>query len=123
MLGDASQLGQLFQNLLSNALKFRRAETPPIVTIRAQTVAATDLPPSIKPTRAATTYHQIEVADNGIGFDPQAARVTKETDRGLGLVGMRERAALVGGTVEIESDPIAGGTTIFVRVPWREGEV
>jgi nitrate/nitrite-specific signal transduction histidine kinase len=34
----------------------------------------------------------------------------------MGLIGMRERAALVGGTVEVESTP-GGGATVFVRVP------
>jgi two-component system CheB/CheR fusion protein len=53
------------------------------------------------------------VEDDGVGFDPN----DKEgTDRGLGLLGMRERAGLVGGTLEIESAP-GGGTTIFARVP------
>jgi signal transduction histidine kinase len=34
----------------------------------------------------------------------------------MGLVGMRERATLLGGSVEIESTP-GGGTTIFARIP------
>jgi signal transduction histidine kinase len=34
----------------------------------------------------------------------------------MGVTNMRERAALVGGTLEVESSPGAG-TTIFVRVP------
>jgi signal transduction histidine kinase len=34
----------------------------------------------------------------------------------MGLIGMRERAALVGGTLQIESQPKAG-TTIFAHVP------
>jgi chemotaxis family two-component system sensor kinase Cph1 len=34
----------------------------------------------------------------------------------MGLIGMRERAALVGGTLQIESEQKAG-TTIFARVP------
>ncbi|HEY8559691.1 MAG TPA: PAS domain S-box protein [Pyrinomonadaceae bacterium] len=53
------------------------------------------------------------VEDNGIGFKPK-----RKTDKsaGLGLVGMGERAALIGGAVEIESK--AGkGTTVFARVP------
>ena len=37
-------------------------------------------------------------------------------NKGMGLIGMRERAALVGGTLQIESQPKAG-TTIFARVP------
>jgi signal transduction histidine kinase len=54
------------------------------------------------------------IEDDGRGFDPDA--ISDETDKGMGLVSMRERAALIGGTVEIESSPEAG-TTIYVRVP------
>ncbi len=53
------------------------------------------------------------VEDNGKGFNPEA---TKNRRKGIGLIGMKERAALVGGTLEIESVP-GRGTTIFVRVP------
>jgi signal transduction histidine kinase len=54
------------------------------------------------------------VEDDGRGFDV-AARLGSSTGR-LGLVGMRERVALLGGALEIESAPGAG-TTVFVRVP------
>jgi two-component system CheB/CheR fusion protein len=54
------------------------------------------------------------IEDDGVGFDlPQ---VLEADDKGLGLIGMRERAALVGGTVEIESQP-NDGATVFVRIP------
>ncbi|MDT7688893.1 MAG: two-component system, chemotaxis family, CheB/CheR fusion protein [Acidobacteriota bacterium] len=53
------------------------------------------------------------VEDNGVGFNPAETEAAQE---GLGLLGMRERAALVGGTLEIESAPDEG-TTIFARVP------
>ena len=52
------------------------------------------------------------IEDNGIGFDVEDK--TGNGD-GLGLLGMRERAALVGGTQEIES-AVGVGTTVFVRV-------
>ncbi|MDQ3753149.1 MAG: PAS domain-containing protein, partial [Acidobacteriota bacterium] len=53
------------------------------------------------------------IEDDGVGFDLQQ---TFGTDgKGLGLIGMRERAALVGGTVEIESQP-DGGATVIVRI-------
>lgn len=55
------------------------------------------------------------VEDDGRGFDPEGVE-TEEGGRGMGLVGMRERAGLVGGTVEVESKP-GDGTTIFVRIP------
>jgi|CXWL01.1.fsa_nt_gi PAS domain S-box-containing protein len=55
------------------------------------------------------------VEDDGSGFDPEAES-NSEVSKGLGLIGMRERAALVGGDIEIESAP-GRGTAIYVRVP------
>ena len=55
------------------------------------------------------------VEDDGVGFDG-ADVASWQGDRGIGLVGMRERAALLGGSVEFESAP-GKGTTIFARVP------
>jgi len=55
------------------------------------------------------------VEDDGVGFDPHQEAST-DGDKGMGLIGMRERTALVGGTLQIESKPQAG-TTIFARVP------
>ncbi len=51
--------------------------------------------------------------DNGIGFDPQPKKA-QAVD--LGLIGIRERAALVGGRVRITSSP-GKGTTIDVALP------
>jgi len=56
------------------------------------------------------------VEDDGGGFDPASLRQPQESGRGLGLLGMRERAELFGGDVEIESQPGAG-TSIRVRMP------
>jgi len=55
------------------------------------------------------------VEDNGKGFTPSDNRNRKAGD-GLGLIGMRERALLIGGDVQIESSP-GMGTTLFIRVP------
>jgi two-component system sensor histidine kinase UhpB len=54
------------------------------------------------------------VEDDGNGFD--AERAFGAGEKGLGLVGMRERAMLVGGTLGIESHP-GEGTTVVVRIP------
>ena len=51
------------------------------------------------------------VEDDGIGFEADGSK----KGQGFGLVGMRERAALVGGNVEIESAP-GQGTTVLVRI-------
>jgi signal transduction histidine kinase len=55
------------------------------------------------------------VEDNGIGFDPLAAN---ESGR-LGLVGMRERADMLGGTLTVESQP-GVGTTLFLEAPYGD---
>lgn len=57
-----------------------------------------------------------KVRDDGIGFHPVNVAGKREADRGLGLFGMQERAALVGGTVLIESAP-GRGTVVHVTVP------
>lgn len=63
--------------------------------------------------------HAVLIAeDDGRGFDPDGVEADGGGERGMGLIGMRERAALVRGTVEVESTP-GGGTTVFVRVPVR----
>ena len=54
----------------------------------------------------------LEVEDHGAGLEPRGAR------RGLGLVAMRERAALVGGTIAFLR-PEAGGTLVRLGVPLR----
>jgi signal transduction histidine kinase len=66
-------------------------------------------------TRRADTLSLI-LEDDGHGFDVEAALRAPSEAGGLGLVGMQERAALVGGTVTIESSP-GRGTSLFVRVP------
>jgi two-component system, NarL family, sensor histidine kinase DevS len=53
---------------------------------------------------------RVRVSDDGKGFDPSA-----QTD-GFGLIGMRERAELAGGTLELRSTP-GDGTTIDAAIP------
>jgi PAS domain S-box-containing protein len=54
--------------------------------------------------------------DDGRGFDADAAISSRGPRGRLGLLGMRERVALVGGTLTIES-ALGRGTTIFARIP------
>jgi PAS domain S-box-containing protein len=53
------------------------------------------------------------VEDDGVGFDPGGAAGV--AGQGFGLLGMRERAGLIGATLQIESS-VGAGTTIFVRI-------
>ena len=86
-------LYRIVQECLTNIVKHARAGTVSIVLGR-------------KP-GAVTAV----VEDDGVGFDPAKTR-----EDGLGLIGMRERVALVGGRLTIESRPGAG-TTFVAEVP------
>lgn len=61
------------------------------------------------------TSIRLFVRDDGKGFDPSAS------SSGFGLLGMRERAALLGGELQIES-PSTGGTELRVRIPTQRRE-
>lgn len=52
---DPTQMRQLFQNLINNALKYHKKGTPPMVKIEGQTIN--------------DNLYQVQVTDNGIGFD------------------------------------------------------
>ena len=54
----------------------------------------------------------VMVEDDGVGFDPKLIRGGDH----FGLLGMRERAESLGGTMTVESSPGAG-TTVVVEVP------
>ena len=57
---------------------------------------------------------ELSIRDDGVGFDPEAARTRAMHGASLGLLGMEERATLVGGEIEIVSAPGAG-TSLRVR--------
>ncbi|MCF2447224.1 PAS domain-containing protein [Dyadobacter sp. CY345] len=73
--GDVLQLGQLFQNLISNAIKFHKPGTAPVVKITSEIVKAQDWPLTSRPLKMAAAYYRINIIDQGIGFD------SKYTDR------------------------------------------
>ena len=56
----------------------------------------------------------LEICDDGVGFDPRRLESLDAGGRGLGLRGMRERAAILGGSLELESAP-GEGTTVRIR--------
>ena len=60
---DATQIGQLLQNIFANAIKFRKADAPPVITIRStQHTVASD-------NEETTAFVTLTISDNGIGFD------------------------------------------------------
>lgn len=55
---------------------------------------------------------RIQLSDDGVGFDSN-----RESDRGLGLAGMRERAAVLGASLDVDSHP-GRGTLVRLRIPY-----
>ena len=58
---------------------------------------------------------KLVVEDDGVGFDLDPNTIFTGEDRGMGLIGMKERAELLGGSFNIESS-VGNGTSVFVRV-------
>jgi len=130
VMADTFQLTQLFQNLISNALKFRSPDAPPRIHIAASDVCtARNLPkPSSAQDEELSTAeaHQwlFSVSDNGIGIDP------KDFDRifvlfqrlhsreeypgtGIGLAVCKKIVERHGGIMWVESAPGKGSTFCF----------
>ena len=108
VLGDEGQLVRLFQNLLGNAIKFRREE-PPQIMIRAQ-----------RRQHVVTFY----VQDNGIGIDPEHIQSIFEIFRrlhtaeeypgtGMGLAICKKIVERHGGHISVQSRPGEGSTFQF----------
>ncbi|GAB3945995.1 hypothetical protein GCM10028805_15990 [Spirosoma harenae] len=125
--GEAWQLGQLFQNLLSNALKFSRPDHRPRVEVKSIVVPRSELPREVRPKSAATLFHQISVRDQGIGFDPQYVdRIFQVFQRlhgkneyagtGVGLAICQQVATNHGGGITATSKP-GEGATFWVYLP------
>ena len=125
LAGDATQLAQLFQNLLTNALKFAKRDDPPHIRIDSQPMKRADLPPAFQPPGKQESFCAIRVADNGIGFDPgQAERIFGTFQRlhgkeypgtGIGLAIAKKVAENHAGHIMAESQPNQGATfTVFL---------
>ncbi|WP_246202143.1 PAS domain-containing sensor histidine kinase [Spirosoma agri] len=126
--GDHSQLEQLFQNLLSNALKFHKPGVFPHIQIKAGWVAADNLPEDVKPSRYAIAYHRIDIIDNGVGFDEKYLdRIFQVFQRlygkndyagtGIGLAICEKVVANHGGAITASSQPGQGATfSIYLPV-------
>lgn len=63
----------------------------------------------------------LSVSDDGCGFDLMAMRARAAAGGSLGVLGMQERATLIGGELNIQSSP-AQGCLIELRCPWRTHE-
>ncbi len=63
-----SMIGQLFQNLIENSLKFSKSDVKPVISIASTTVKGSEIT-GISPERMNENFYKIEFNDNGIGFE------------------------------------------------------
>ena len=59
---------------------------------------------------------ELDISDDGVGFDPEIVRRRAATGESLGLLGMQERVELLGGSFTADSQP-GQGTRIYIRLP------
>lgn len=67
------QLGQLFQNIISNALKYCKKDVVPVITIKSEIVSGVDIMDNEEVLRFKR-YCRIYITDNGIGFDEKYSK-------------------------------------------------
>jgi signal transduction histidine kinase len=122
--GDKTQLRQLFQNLISNALKFRKATELPVINITTIKVRAEQEQARANPFKF---YHHIIITDNGIGFEQEyAERIFKVFERlhgnkeyqgtGIGLAIVQKVVENHHGFIRAESC-IGKGSSFTIALP------
>lgn len=67
--GYRRQIQQLFQNLLSNALKYNKPGVPPEIRISSRVVTGADIELDLTEQQRGMLFYLIEITDKGIGFD------------------------------------------------------
>lgn len=118
---DSTQMRQLLQNIIGNALKFHKPEETPLVKISAE---------AVQDARKRTIAYAISISDNGIGFDEKYLdRIFAVFQRlhgrdtyagtGIGLAVCRKIVERHGGTITASSKPGAGSTFI-ITLPVRQ---
>jgi light-regulated signal transduction histidine kinase (bacteriophytochrome) len=123
------QAYQLFQNLISNSLKFCKEGTVPQVTIHTETLKG-KVVPGVQEKFHENTYYRIYVRDNGIGFDPKYAEdifvVFKRLHSyhefegtGIGLSICKKIVEQHKGQITAEGQP-GKGATFIITLPGQE---
>jgi len=127
---DATQMRQIVQNLIGNALKFHRKDETPVVKVYAKPVSNSDTERLKRGAPPSPQKFQLFVEDNGIGFDEKYLdRIFTVFQRlhgrgeyegtGVGLAICRKIALRHGGDITARSQPGAGATFI-VTLPFKQ---
>jgi light-regulated signal transduction histidine kinase (bacteriophytochrome) len=117
ILADRMQMYELFQNLLANAVKYRKENEAPVVRIESH--------------RVEGGFWEITVSDKGIGFSQESAdRIFRPFERlhgrgfeghGIGLAICLKIVQRHGGEITARSEP-GRGSTFIVRLPATGGQ-
>jgi len=119
-----SMFRQLFQNLITNSLKFSKPDIPPMIEIKTATVKGMMIP-GIKPNMIKDEFHTITVTDNGIGFEEKYADMifvifkrlqNNKKGTGIGLAICKKIADKHNGYIYAESK-LNEGSTFTIAVP------
>lgn len=122
---EPMQMRQLLQNLLGNALKFRKADVLPIITISTEIVPADE-------TMGIGSHAKLIFADNGIGFDNEFKdkiftifqRLHSRTEyegTGIGLATVRKIVERHGGTINADGQ-LNIGSKFYVTLPIEQNK-
>jgi signal transduction histidine kinase len=120
------QMYQLFQNLLSNALKFSKPTSPPRVTVKTEMVKGSVIP-DVKPQDLNRMFHCITLSDNGIGFNAEYSKkifvIFQQLHNklefggtGIGLAVCKRIAENHGGYIVAQSKP-GEGSSFYLYLP------
>lgn len=115
---DRFQMGELFQNLISNSLNYRKKGSHPFIKIQGQNSSS------------ANGLYKIWVEDNGIGFEEKYKdRIFKPYERlnnksehqgtGIGLTICKKIVERHGGCIEVSSK-VNKGTTFTIKLPLKQ---
>ena len=93
---------RIIQEALTNIVKYAKAQNVSVIMEQSGNILS------------------IIIEDDGIGFDVDKLLKKDPSKQNLGLLGMQERASLIGGNFIIESE-IGQGTSIYVKIPIAQG--
>lgn len=127
--GIRFQMVQLFSNLISNAIKYAKADENPVIEIECQKVNGAELDiEGVRDLQRQNTFYQISFKDNGIGFEAEYAekifvifqRLHNRTEydgTGIGLALCRRIVTNHNGFILAESRPRHSGAVFYVYLP------